>query len=84
MSNYYTKNLAKHTTTIKNKHLEELLKEKKMNNRDVWNSIIDSDGSVQHLDFLSQEEKKVFKTFKEIDQEILLQQAADRQKYIDQ
>jgi len=84
MSNYYTKNLAKHTATIRNIYLEKLLKEKRMNNRDVWDSIRDYDGSVQHLDFLTLEEKQVFKTFKEIDQEILLQQASDRQKYIDQ
>ena len=84
MSNYYTKNLAKHTATIKNIYLEQLLKEKKMSNRDVWDSIRDYDGSVQHLDFLTPEEKQVFKTFKEIDQDILLQQASDRQKYIDQ
>lgn len=84
MSNYYTKNLAKHTATIKNKYLEQLLKEKKMNSREVRDSIRDYDWSVQHLDFLTPEEKQVFKTFREIDQNVIIDQAADRQVYIDQ
>jgi len=50
----------------------------------VWNSIRDHDGSVQHLDFLSDEEKTVFRTFAEVDQSVLIKQAADRQVYIDQ
>lgn len=83
-SNYYTKDLAKHKVTIKNKYLEELLKEKKQNNKDIWDSIRDYDGSVQHLEFLTQEEKNVFKTFREMDMQNIINQAADRQRYIDQ
>lgn len=83
-SNYYVKDLAKVKVSIKNKYLEKLLKEKGKNEREIWNSIRDNDWSVQHLDFLSQEEKDVFKTFSEINQFLLIDQAADRQKYIDQ
>jgi len=54
--------------TIKNGALEKLLEEKGKNDRDTWASIRDHDGSVRHLDFLSQMEKDVFKTFSEINQ----------------
>jgi ribonucleoside-diphosphate reductase alpha chain len=50
----------------------------------VWDSIRDADGSVQHLDFLSENEKAVFRTFAEIDQNAVIEQAAARQQYIDQ
>ena len=50
----------------------------------TWKDIMMKGGSVQHLDFLSKEEKDVFKTFAEISQMEVIQQAADRQKYIDQ
>jgi len=53
-------------------------------NRETWNSIRDHDGSVQHLDFLSDHEREVFKTFSEIDQYVILDQAAIRQQFIDQ
>jgi len=55
-----------------------------MDTDEVWESIMNNDGSVQHLDFLSQNEKDVFKTFREIDQYTIINQAADRQVYIDQ
>lgn len=83
-SNYYVKDLAKSKVSIKNKYLEALLEEKGKNDRDTWVSIRDNDGSVQHLDFLDQNEKDVFKTFCEINQYVIIDQAADRQKYIDQ
>jgi len=83
-SNCYVKDLAKLKVTIKNKYLEKLLEEKGKNDREIWNSIRDRDGSVQHLDFLSEQEKNVFKTFTEINQYVIIDQAADRQKYIDQ
>ncbi len=51
---------------------------------DVWQSILERAGSVQHLDFLSEEEKLVFRTFIEISQKEIILQAASRQKYIDQ
>lgn len=70
--------------TIKNGFLEKLLEEKKRNDKETWYSIRDNDGSVQHLPFLSQKEKDVFKTFAEIDQYAVINQAAVRQRYIDQ
>lgn len=83
-SNTYVKDLAKMKVTIKNSHLEALLEEKGKNDRETWNSIRDRDGSVQHLDFLSAQEKAVFKTFVEINQYAIIDQAADRQKFLDQ
>lgn len=84
MSNYYVKDMAKVKTVIKNKYLEELLDSKGLNTKDVWDSIADNDGSVQHLDFLSEEEKEVFLTFGEINPNVIIDQAAIRQQYIDQ
>lgn len=83
-SNCYVKDMAKLKVTVKNPFLQKLLQEKGRDDRDVWNGIRDNDGSVQHLDFLSDEEKKVFRTFSEIDQNIVIEQAAARQEYIDQ
>ena len=83
-SNYYVRDLAKIKTTIKNPHLQKLLKEKGQNTEKVWKSILENNGSVQHLEFLDDQEKKVFETFSEISQLALIQQAAQRQKYIDQ
>lgn len=83
-SNYYIKELAKIKYVCKNNYLENLLKYKNKDKKEVWDSIMKRDGSVQHLDFLSDEEKRVFKTFNEISQLELIQQAAQRQKYIDQ
>ena len=68
----------------KNKYLTQLLDEKGINNEDIWRSIRLSDGSVQHLQELTQEEKNVFKTFKEISPMEIISQAAQRQQYIDQ
>jgi len=83
-SNIYVKDIAKIKTTIKNHLLEELLNKKNKNSQDTWRSIRDRDGSVQHLDFLTQEEKDVFKTYAEINQMDIVYQAANRQNYIDQ
>lgn len=83
-SNCYVKDVAKIKTTIKNPFLEELLEAKGQNTKDVWRDIRDHDGSVQHLDFLTDEEKEVFKTFPEIDQMSIVEQASARQTYIDQ
>ena len=83
-SNIYVKDIAKTKTTIKNPFLIKLLEEKGMNTPETWNSIRDKDGSVQHLDFLTTEEKDVFKTYCEIDQMDIIYQAANRQNYIDQ
>ena len=83
-SNCYVKDLAKMKVTIKNTELEKLLEAKGKNDRETWASIRDHDGSVRHLEFLSQLEKDVFKTFSEINQFVVIDQAADRQKFIDQ
>ena len=83
-SNIYVKDIAKSKSTIKNPFLVKLLQKKDKDNKEVWNSIRDKDGSVQHLDFLSDEEKNVFKTYSEIDQMDIIYQAANRQNYIDQ
>ena len=83
-SNVYVKDIAKIKVTIKNKYLQELLEEKGMDTTEVWRSIRDRDGSVQHLDFLTDEEKDVFKTYSEIDQMDIIYQAANRQNHIDQ
>ena len=61
-----------------------MLKKKGKNTRVIWDSIRDRDGSVQHLNFLTIEEKDVFKTYAEIDQMDIVYQAANRQNYIDQ
>ena len=83
-SNIYVKDIAKVKTTIKNPFLLSLLEEKGRNTIDVWHSIRDRDGSVQHLDFLTENEKDVFKTYSEIDQMDIIYQASNRQSYIDQ
>ncbi|MEN8885045.1 MAG: ribonucleoside-diphosphate reductase subunit alpha, partial [Winogradskyella sp.] len=83
-SNSYVKDIAKIKTTIKNPFLKALLIEKGMDTVDVWKSIRDYDGSVQHLEGLTDHEKDVFKTYSEIDQMTLIYQAANRQNHIDQ
>jgi ribonucleoside-diphosphate reductase alpha chain len=83
-SNYYVKKLAKGSFTYKNPYLKKLLEEKGQDSQEVWKSVLEKGGSVQHLDFLSQDEKDVFKTFGEISQKEIVIQAAQRQKRIDQ
>ena len=83
-SNIYVKDIAKIKTTIKNPFLVKLLEEKGMDTPDVWKQIRDRDGSVQDLEFLSENEKEVFKTYAEIDQMSIIYQAANRQNHIDQ
>ena len=68
----------------KNKYLKLLLQEKRMDTEETWRSIMLNHGSVQHLTELTQDEKEVFKTFKEISQYEIILQASIRQKYIDQ
>lgn len=84
MSNYYVVDTAKVKKTMINPYLKELLKEKGKDTKEVLESIRDYDGSVQHLDFLNQREKDVFKTYGEINQYNILDQAGSRQYYIDQ
>lgn len=83
-SNYFTKDLQKVKFTYKSPFLREVLKNHGRDTRETWDSILSMGGSVQHLDFLTDEEKNVFKTFGEISQYELIVQAADRQKFIDQ
>lgn len=83
-SNYFTKDLAKGKFTYKNPYLINLLNKYAKNDNDTWISILQHGGSIQHLEFLSKEEKDVFKTFSEITPLSIIQQAAARQKYIDQ
>lgn len=83
-SNYFVRDGAKLKVTQRNRFLESILKEKDRDTRSTWESIEKRDGSVQHLDFLSEHEKDVFKTFKEIPQMSIIKQAAQRQQYIDQ
>jgi len=83
-SNCYVKDLAKHKVTIKNPFLKIVLEAKGCDNRETWNSIRDNDGSVQHLKVLDEDEKAVFRTFAELDQNAVIDQAAARQPFIDQ
>jgi ribonucleoside-diphosphate reductase alpha chain len=81
-SNYYKVGLAKGNFMRKNKFLKEVLASKNEDTDETWKSILVKDGSVQHLDFLSDKEKDVFKTFRELSQLEIIIQAATRQKYI--
>ncbi|UGU15723.1 ribonucleoside-diphosphate reductase subunit alpha [Sinomicrobium kalidii] len=83
-SNYYKAGLSKGNFIRKNKYLKKLLEEKGQDNEDTWRNIMLDSGSVQKLDILSDHEKAVFKTFKEISQLEIIQQASIRQKYVDQ
>jgi ribonucleoside-diphosphate reductase alpha chain len=68
--------------TVRNRHLQRLLAEKGQDNDDVWSSITTTKGSVQHLDFLTAQEKSVYKTAFELDQRWIIEHAADRTPYI--
>ncbi len=83
-ANIYTHKTLSGSFSIRNPHLEALLVDKAKNSDNIWNSILERGGSVQHLDFLTQDEKDCFKTSFEIDQRWLLELAADRTPYIDQ
>ncbi len=83
-SNYYKAGLAKGNFIRKNKYLIKLLEEKGLNTEDVWRDIMLNGGSVQHMDQLTEHEKAVFKTFKEISPMEIITQAAQRQQFIDQ
>src|SRR3990167_624716 len=83
-ANIYTHKTLSGSFVVKNPYLQKLLAEKSKDSTNVWNSILEQGGSVQHLDFLSPEEKAIYKTSFEIDQRWLLEFAADRTPYIDQ
>ena len=83
-ANIYTHKTLSGSFSIRNPYLEKLLSTKSKNSDAVWNSILEQGGSVQHLDFLSADEKDTYKTSFEIDQRWLIELAADRTPYIDQ
>ena len=83
-ANIYTHKTLSGSFIVRNPYLEKLLDKKSKNSTNVWNSILERGGSVQHLDFLTPEEKGIYKTSFEIDQRWLLEFAADRTPYIDQ
>ena len=68
--------------TVRNRHLQKLLAERGMDNDEVWSSITLNSGSVQHLDFLTEQEKAVYKTAFELDQRWIVEHAADRAPFI--
>jgi len=84
MSNYFVNNTAKRVSVYKNPLLIKLLDKYGMDKPEVWESVRKRDGSVQHLSFLSELEKDVLKTFKEINPDAIVDQAGIRQQYIDQ
>ena len=81
-ANAFSQKTLSGTFLMKNKYLERVLLKHDRNNKEVWKSIVTNGGSVQHLDFLSDEEKAVFKTAIEMNQRHLVDLAADRQQYI--
>jgi len=83
-ANIYTHKTLSGSFVVKNPYLEKLLIEKAKNSDAVWNSILEQGGSVQHLDFLTPDEKATYRTAFEIDQRWLLELAGDRTPYIDQ
>lgn len=83
-SNAYIHQTRAGSWPIKNYYLEKLLESKGYNNEETWKDIIGSNGSIQHLEFLSEHEKRVFKTAIEINQMWVVEHASDRQLYISQ
>lgn len=83
-ANIFAQKTAKGTFIKRNPEIERILEERGKNNLDVWKSINEQKGSVQHLNFFSSEEKEVFLTAREINQHAIVKQAAQRQRWIDQ
>ena len=81
-ANVYTHKTLSGSFTVKNKQLQELLAAKDLDTPEVWNSILEHEGSVQHLDCLTQDEKDVYKTAFELDQRWIIELAADRTPFI--
>lgn len=82
VGNAYTHKTLSGSFFVRNKHLEQVLEAHGRNDEDTWSSIIFNHGSVQHLDFLSEHEKQVFKTAFELDQLWIIQKSADRTPHI--
>lgn len=83
-NNYHSKDLAKIQIEWKNPQLIEVLEEYEKNTDDVWKSILEHGGSVQHLAFITDDDKEVFRTSTEIPQMDIIKLASQRQVYIDQ
>jgi ribonucleoside-diphosphate reductase alpha chain len=81
-ANVYTHKTLSGSFTVKNPQLERLLEEKGQNTEETWNTILENEGSVQHLEFLDEHERGVFKTAFELDQRWIIELAADRTPYI--
>ena len=81
-ANAFTQKTLSGSFVVQNKHLEKLLEEKGKNTEKVWGTIASNEGSVEHLEFLTKEEKDVFRTAQEIDQRWVIEHAADRTPYI--
>ena len=81
-ANAFTQKTLSGSALMKNPNLEKLLKEKGINNKQTWQSIITNKGSVAHLEQLSKNERDTYKTAIELEQECLVDLAADRQKYV--
>jgi ribonucleoside-diphosphate reductase alpha chain len=81
-ANAYTHKTLSGSFPVRNKYLKALLAEKGIDNEDVWSAIFTNEGSVQHIEALSQEEKDVFKTAFEIDQRWIIEHAADRTPFV--
>ena len=81
-ANVYTHKTLSGSYKVKNKFLEKLLRSKKMNTEEVWKDIAAHEGSVQHLEYLTEEEKELFKTAPEINQIWIIEHAYNRQQYI--
>ncbi len=83
-ANSYTHKTLSGSFNVKNKHLEKVLEKYNKNTDEVWSSITTNQGSIMHLDFLSKEEKDVFKTAFELDQKWIIELGGDRTPYISQ
>jgi ribonucleoside-diphosphate reductase alpha chain len=77
-ANIYTHKTLSGSFAVKNPYLEQVLAAKDRNTEEVWSSILENEGSVQHLDWLTQDEKDIFKTAFELDQRWIIELAADR------
>lgn len=83
-ANAFTQKTLSGSFAVRNKHLKALLAEKNKDTEEVWNDIARNEGSVQHFDFLTQDEKDVFRTAQEIDQYWVIEHSADRAPFVDQ
>ncbi len=83
-ANSYTHKTLSGSFNVKNKYLEKILEKYGKNNNEIWSSITTNQGSVMHLDFLSKEEKDIFKTAFELDQKWIVELGADRTPHISQ